>query len=483
MSSRTLLRPRWVYLGSGRLRDDLDVLVEDGVIAGLPTKAEAATIDAEVVELPDRLLLPGLMNLHTHAGAGPVGRAVGEDYELPTGMPFYVPLSRLWRFAYQEEFREKFRSVMRWDVLSMMATGTTTILNHASTDIDGYLDIAADLGVRTWTGPTIPLDVTHRLGQLEGKDAHRPDLTSHDGQQAELRTMEALFENHDRSHGDRIRILLGPAAVHTDDFSVLQAVAEMARRFDDCLVTTHLCQAPSELAETDRKYGKTPLRVLEDAGLLNERLLGAHGTYLPDEDRQAAADSGMTIVHCCSRKAKEALVSPYVSFQRSGIRVALGTDGFNPDMVEELKLAAMLGKVATGETHSPTAVEVVDAATSGAAASLGRSDLGVIAVGARADLIAIRSADSMMAPIFDPLQTLVYYGNGRDVDLVMIDGDITVRDGAFVGVDMVAARQEAEATLVSIWESAIDAGLLAEVLPSTTRPETTEPEKTEPAHA
>jgi cytosine/adenosine deaminase-related metal-dependent hydrolase len=466
---RTLLVPRWVYLGKGEVAADRAVLVEGNRIAAIVAADEA--LDASRVELPGQLLLPGLMNMHTHAGAGPVGRAISEDYLLPAGMPFYVPLSRLWRFAYQERFREAFRAVIRWDVLGMIRTGTTMIFNHASTDFEGYLAIAAELGVRSYAGPTIPLNVTHRLGQLEAGAAHRPDLADAGSQRAELDAITAMFESHNGSCGDRIRVVLGPAAVHTDDFSVLTGVAAAARRLGDCLVTTHLCQAPAELAETDRKYGKTPLRVLADAGLANDRLIAAHGTYLPDADRELAAECAMTIVHCASRKAKEAITSPLVSFAESGIRMAMGTDGFSGDMVEELKLAATLGKIATGSTHRPTAVQILDLATADAARSLGRDDLGVIREGALADLVGVR-----IGPAFDPVQSLVYYSGGHysgghPVDFQMIDGATTVRDGLLVGVDVDSARQAAEGVLEEIWQQAIAEGLLTEVLPTTSRAE------------
>lgn len=470
MVERTVIIPRWVYLGAGRTCTGAAVVVEDGTIAGILPAEQAAGIDARRIELPGEALLPGLINMHTHAGAGPVGRAVSEDYELPAGMPFYVPLSRLWRHAYREELREEFRAVIEWDVLGMIRTGTTTILNHASTDIEGYLRIAERIGVRTFAGPTIPLDVTHRLGQLSGGREDRRQITSEQAQLAELEELERLFGEWDGAADGRITMILGPAAVHTDEYSVLTGVAEAAKRLD-CLVTTHLCQAPSELATTRERFGTTPLRVLQRAGLANERLIAAHGTYLPDEDRELAAESGITIVHCASRKAKEAVISPSVSFMESGISVTLGTDGFNCDMLEELKFTAMLGKIGVSRSHRPTAAEVLDLATSHAATVLRRPDLGVIREGAKADLIGVTVTDPSIAPALDVVQSLVYYGNGRDVRFVMVDGRPLVQDGAFVAADLAGVRARAEAALTSIWESAIDAGIIAEVLPSVNRPQ------------
>ncbi|MTD15775.1 amidohydrolase family protein [Nakamurella sp. YIM 132087] len=472
MGDRRLFRPKWVLTPDG-IREGASVLVEDNrITAVLDAGADLSGIDAEVVELADQLLMPGLVNTHTHVGAGPVGRGISEDYPLPDGMPFYVPLSRLWRWAYQERFRESFRAVMEWDTLGMLRSGTTTIVNHASTDIHGYLDIAARSGIRTWTGPTIPLDVTHRLGQLDRTagdgSAERPDSISGDKQNSELAELEEMFATWDGAADGRIRMLLGPAAVHTDEFSVLQGVAEAAQRLD-CLVTTHLCQAPGELAETQRKYGTTPLRVLERAGLADDRLIAAHATYLPVEDYELAASSGITIAHCASRKAKEALTSPFQVFRDAGIKVSLGTDGFSCDMVEELTLATTLGKIATGRLHTPASAEVLEIATAGGGRALHRPDLGVIEAGALADLVGISLADAATWPVFDPIQTVALYASGRDVRLVVVDGEIRVRDGAVVGTDIAALRAAADTALQEIWSTAVDEGLLTEVLPSTSR--------------
>lgn len=463
MTSRTVLIPEWVLTGDGVVRTGCAVVVEDEKITAI-VSADETVADAIRIELPGHLLMPGLANLHTHVGAGPIARAISEDYSIPAGMPFYVPLSQLWKHAYSDELRDQYRSVVQWDLLAMMRTGTTTVVNHASTDAEGYFDIALESGVRTFAGPTVPLNVTHRLGRLQDGHAHRRDLAALDSQIDELADMRKLFAQWNGRDG-RISVLLGPAAVHAVEPTVLESVAKLADEFD-CLVTTHLCQAPSELSETNRRYGLTPLRVLERMGLTNHRLLAAHGTYLPDADLELAADSGMTLVHCASRKAKEAMISPSVRFRDAGITVGLGTDGFSCDMVEELKFAAILGKIGTAATDRPTAFETVRVATSGAAKSLGRSDLGSIQVGATADLIAIDLSGPVTGPVFDPLQTLVYYGNGRDVAFSMIGGRIIMQHGRFAGADLDSVRRAAQDALAGIWEHAVREGLIAEALPS-----------------
>jgi 5-methylthioadenosine/S-adenosylhomocysteine deaminase len=459
---RVLLRPSWVLLPDGSVAADTAVLVVGSRIEAVLPAAATDGIDAERVDLPGHLLVPGLVNLHTHVGAGPIGRAVSEDFPLPAGMPFYVPLSRLWQHAYDESVVERYRSIVEWDLLGMLRTGTTTVLNHASTDTEGYLELALRAGVRTFAGPTVPMDVAHRLGRLEAGTTRRDDSTTSDVQAAQLAGFRDLAERWE-GRADRITLVLGPAAVHAVDLGVLEAVAQLSAELGS-RVTTHLCQAPGELAETDRRYGLTPLRVLEKVGLANERLVAAHGTYLPEQDLELAASAGITVVHCASRKAKEAVVSPSVAFREAGVRVGLGTDGFSCDMVEELKFAAVLGKVGTARTDSPTAADVLHAATATNADALGRDDLGRIRPGALADLVAVDLRGPAVAPVLDPVQSLVYYGNGRDVSFSMVHGETVVRDGRVLTLDEDRVGTAAADALGSIWAEAIERGLLDDVL-------------------
>lgn len=457
---RRVLHPDWVLLEDGRVARGLAVLVRGTRIEALVP--ENRTVDGEHLRLPGHLLMPGLINLHTHVGAGPIARGISEDYPLTPGMPFYLPLSRLWRHAYRPQLLDAYRGIVEWDLLAMLRTGTTTVLNHASTDIEGYLDLAVRSGVRTVAGPTVPLDVTHRLGRLDEGRANRTDSASRADQAGELAVGRALIETWD-GRADRISVLLGPAAVHAVDLSVLEAVAHLSNELG-CLVTTHLCQAPSELAETRGRYGRTPLQVLADLGLATPRLIAAHATYLPAEDWQLAADCGITVAHCASRKAKEATVSASVALREAGIRVGLGTDGFSADLVEELKFASVLGKIGTHRTDAATARATVLSATAVNAQALGRDDLGRIAAGHLADLIAVDLSGPISGPVFDPLQTLVHYGNGRDVSFSMIHGRIVMRDHQVLDIDAIKLASQVSDSLNSIWDEARTLGLLDDVL-------------------
>lgn len=456
--SKLLLRPRWVYQGTGRTLEGTAVLVEDGIITALTQ--DTAGIDANVIDLPDHLLLPGLANAHTHIGAGPIARGVAEDWDLPEGTPFYMPLTRLWQIAYEPEIRDLYRAIVRWDLAASLLTGTTLVVNQASIDIDGFIQEAIDLGVRTYAGPSFPLNIRHRLGVM-GADrrGERTDLATEDEQIAEVQAFQELHEQYEGARDGLIRLLLAPASAHTVAYEVLEAIGRMADELG-CPVTTHLCQAPSELEEVAKRYGgKTPTQVLDDAGLLGPHTIAAHGTYVPETDYSLLADRGVTVAHCGVRKAREAVFTPFVAFQDAGVRVALGTDAFTCDLLTEMRVSGTLAKVASGKTHRPNAADLLDAATQATADALGRTDLGRIAEGAIADLVAVRLSSLENRPVYDPLRAAAYYSSGNDVDTVLINGRVVVSGGTLVGADADAIADKASDACRLIWDRARAAGI------------------------
>jgi cytosine/adenosine deaminase-related metal-dependent hydrolase len=458
-TGRLLLRPRWLLDADGHIREDARVVVEGKRIREVLQGPGPLESDARLVDLPRHLLLPGLINAHTHAGPGPIARGIGEDLPLATGAAFYVALAPLWKLAYGERFRDELRTIVHWDVYGMLRTGTTTIVQQSSVDFEGYLDAVATLGVRTYACPILPLNVEHRLGYVKDGAAARIDTVSEDEQTAELRLHQALFKRYDGSASGRIRLMLSPASAPTVPMPLLRQIRRMADEFD-CPISTHLCQAPSEVEEARARYGKSPVQVLAEAKLLGPDLICAHATYVEEADLGTLRESGTVIAHCASRKAKEAIISPYQWFVDAGIPVALGTDSFQCDLLEDMKTAAVLGKIATGRVERPSVEHVLASATTVGADSLGRSDLGRLEAGALADLIAVDLGKPHTAPVLNPLRSAVYYASGQDVDCVVVDGEVRVLDGRALDVDEVALSARAQTATERIWEAAEREGVL-----------------------
>jgi cytosine/adenosine deaminase-related metal-dependent hydrolase len=458
-TGRLELRPRWLLDADGCLLEHARVVVEGNRIREILRAPAPLESDARVIDLQRHLLLPGLINAHTHAGPGPIARGIGEDLPLATGAAFYVALAPLWKLAYDDRFRDELRTIVRWDVYGMLRTGTTTIVQQSSVDFEGYIEAVAALGVRTYACPILPLNVEHRLGYVKDGAAARIDTVSEEEQQAELRLHQALFKRFDGSARGRVRLMLSPASAPTVPMTLLRQIRRMADEFA-CPISTHLCQAPSEVEEARARYGKTPVQVLAEANLLGPDLICAHATYVEEDDLGTLRESGTVIAHCASRKAKEAIISPYQWFLDAGIPVALGTDSFQCDLLEDMKTAALLGKIATGRVERPAVEQVVASATTVGAGSVGRSDLGRVEPGALADLIAVDLGKPHTAPVLNPLRSAVYYACGQDVDCVVVDGEVRVFDGRSLDVDEAALGAQAQAATERIWEAARRSGSL-----------------------
>ncbi|MCA1647957.1 MAG: amidohydrolase family protein, partial [Chloroflexi bacterium] len=227
-----------------------------------------------------------------------------------------------------------------------------------------------------------------------------------------------------------------------------------------CPITIHAAQSQNEVNQIAQRYGCSPIAHLANVGLLGPDVLVTHATYPQDGDLSILREAGATVVHCPTRKAREAVLSPYVPYVEGGVRTALGTDAYNMDLIEDMKLAAVLGKIDAGSVSRPTAQDVMLSATRNAADALRRPDLGRIAPGSTADLTIVRLDRPHHAPVIDPLRSLVYYSSGTDVDTVLIGGRAVLREGRSLTSNEVDLRRNVEAAARRLWTAAHERGAL-----------------------
>jgi cytosine/adenosine deaminase-related metal-dependent hydrolase len=142
----------------------------------------------------------------------------------------------------------------------------------------------------------------------------------------------------------------------------------------------------------------------------------------------------------------------YPRYRRAGVNVALGTDTFPQDMLHEMRVAAVLGKVVEGDPRVATARDVFESATLAGARALGRDDLGRIAPGARADLVLVNLRTLGMAPVRDPIKNLVFSATREDVATVMIDGRVIVSGGRVLGLDEAELARELQCAAERLWK-------------------------------
>lgn len=450
----TVVRAGLVWTGGQEpeLRGRTDILIEDGVVVALePTYTGRADVE---VDAEGCLVVPGLVNCHTHAGCSPQGRGISEDLDLPEAGAFYHSLIPLLGLCYTEATPEEFLALMEWDAIAMLRGGATTVCEENFGGAELWLDIVDRLGFRSNIGLTYPGNVS-AIGYVKNGQIVRDAYDVAAGFEAGL----AFHDAHHGASGDRLRVHLSPHASDTVPEDVLRATKRAAAE-RGITIHLHLAQHLDEDRTIRAAHGVSPVQYLEQIGFLGPEVLATHVTYTDADDWAAFARTGANVVHTAYRKAKEGLTSPLWEYLERGVNVCMATDSFSHDLVENVKLSALFGKVREHAVGRPRAEHVMSCATHGAARALARPDLGRIGVGARGDLLCLDTTDPFVAPLFDPLRNVVYYANHSCVRHTLVDGRPVVSERRVVGTDETAVRARATAASQRLWALAQERGAL-----------------------
>ncbi|KIQ00364.1 N-ethylammeline chlorohydrolase [Agrobacterium tumefaciens] len=351
--------------------------------------------------------------------------------------------------AYEMYSPEELAFQKRYAFAQLLLNGITSALPIASlfyrawgetvSEFEVAAIAAEDLGIRVWLGPA------YRSGGviLDPAGAMQPVFDEERGLR-ELSDAAAFAKTlHGKGNG-LISGMFAPDRVETCTQELLRLTFAYADDLD-MPVRLHMAQGEMELQTVQRLYGTTAPQWLDNLGLLSSRLIAPHATVATDDDLARYAANGVTVAHCPLVSARHG--SSLKSFSRlkeKGIRIGMGTDTAPPDMVLNMAVGLMANRIAEGRGDAGSAADFYDAATLAGADALKRSDLGRLAPGAKADIAVFDMADRMIAPRIDPIQTLVYGATGRVTRATIVDGRLSMRDGQVAGIDLAAARGQAQ---------------------------------------
>ena len=261
-----------------------------------------------------------------------------------------------------------------------------------------------------------------------------------------------------------MRGILVPREVETCSVELMRAAAleAKARKLP---VAIHAAYNIHEFYDIIREHQKTSIELLEEIGLLSDTTNIGHGNFVAENplmnysggrDLKIMGQHRCSISHCAINIARRArFLDHWERYREAGVNIALGTDTYPRDMIMNMRTASYFGKVASRNLRAASAAEVFNAATLGGAASLGRDDIGRLAPGAKADIIAIDLTGRgtlRYGPVRDPIKSLVECGIGDDVDTVIVDGVERVSGGRIPGIDFADLRTRAQAAGERIWE-------------------------------
>lgn len=441
----------WTGVGTGVVAADL--VIEDGTVAALESPYRGR-LDLEI-DASNCLVMPGFINAHVHPGASPLLRGLAEDRDLPSGGAFYHSTIPVRRYGFQILTADQQRDIVAWDVAAMLLGGATTIVNEAFGGYVDFVELVDRLGFRSSVGLTYPANIG-AIGYVQEGRIVRDQPSDID--QDFVRAL-GLHSELNGSCGGRLTVHLSPHGSDTVREDILVATAEEAET-RDMTVHLHLSQHEEENRTILKRTGRRPTEYLADLGFLGPRVAATHFTYTEEADWQMLASSGASMIHCSYRKAKEGLTSPLVEILSRGGNVALATDSFSHNLLEDLRMAAVLGKIRQRRVGSPTAVDVVRCLTAGGARALMRHDLGILAPGKRGDVTVVELNSPFSAPVLDHLRSAVYYGDSATVRHTLVNGRPVVMDGTLVGLDLQELAPRVAAACSQVWEGAMEEGLV-----------------------
>ena len=376
----------------GRLSN---ILIEEGRFKDLAAPSDAPC--AHVLEADGMAILPPFYNTHTHAAMSLL-RGYADDMPLQKWLNEYI-----WPFENKMTAAD-IREGSRLAVREMIRTGSV-FFSDMYFDIEETIDVVQEYGMRAAIGVTFV-------------DSHSKS------QQTEK--LEMLRHWNDPT-GGRITLTVAPHAIYTVGEDLLLRCAATARELG-LKLHIHLSETRQEVDDCIRDHGTTPVRYLERLGFLGPDVIAAHVVHVDEEEAAILASRGVTISHCpCSNMKLASGVFPYRMLRDAGCRITLGSDGDssnnNLDMREEMKFAALLAKVSSGDPEILPAGEVVAMATRNGAEAFG-IDAGVIAPGKLADAVLVDLRGEKMQPCHNLLSNWVYAADSSCIDSVVCQGRI-----------------------------------------------------------
>jgi 5-methylthioadenosine/S-adenosylhomocysteine deaminase len=382
------------------------VLVENDKIVEITTKKDAHCAD-EVINGEKKVLMPGLVNTHTHLSMT-LMRGLADDLPLETWLNDHI-----WPVEANLNGEYCYAGALL-ACIEMIKSGTTTF-----NDMYFFMDHVAE--------------AVDKAG-LRGMLSHGMiDLGDEEKRKAEFKeTMRIIEKCHDTADG-RIKVAFGPHAPYTCSTELLEGVKERADKLG-LKIHIHVSETEFEVGQIKESYGARPFEYLDEIGFLGNDVIAAHAVWLSDKEINIIKENGVKLSHNPASNMKLGSgISPVSQLVDEGINVSLGTDGAasnnNLDMFEEMKLAALLQKVNTGDPTVLPAEKVLEMATIDGATALGlENEIGSIEVGKKADLVLLDMKAPHLTPFRHPVSHIVYAANGGDVDTVICNGEILMRN-------------------------------------------------------
>ena len=405
----------------------------------------------EVVDGKNLLAAPGFVNAHAHPAGELAYRGVREDHGVPA-MHMTGLYERIQAFGLDEEGQ---RACATASFAELLRCGVTTVVD-ISAPYEGWLEGLANSGLRGYAAASFSsaehvMRAPHIMDYEWDEDRGRRDFEH----------CCEVMDQADAHASGRLHAMVSPATIDNVSRDLLAesiALAESTER----RLTIHVAESVPEVRNMVAREGMTSVQWAAEVGLLGPRTLLGHAIFLDEHswvrwfthrDLDLIAQSGATVAHCPTPFSRYGhVLENFGRYRQAGVNMGIGTDTLPCNLIEEVRTATVLARVAGRDVTAGTLADVYHAATAGGADALGREDLGRLAPGAKADVVLVDLSHPLMRPVRDPIRSLVYSAAERAVRDVYVGGQRVVQDGRTLNIDSNDALerlQEAQARMLA----------------------------------
>ena len=422
---------------AGSIHDPGAVLVDGTRIVEVgPSDEVAARAPAgcETIDARGRIVLPGFVSAHNHLGYT-VFRGRAEDVGYSPSHRLYLPMSIVMR----RDEREALGSLA---VAELIRGGVTTVFQMEE-DAEALLPFIERSGVRASVGL-----MTHDVDLervMEGETVFDAGVRR---QQLD-RAIGLARECHGAADG-RISGVITTNGLATSSPELLQALRAAADRFG-LRLSVHLGTGETHMVQ--QIHGMAPFEYAQSNGFLGEDVLAVHCYTIDEPDIDALAATGTRLAHCPLINQFRGEIAPVAAMLDRGVIVGLGIDNYFSDFFDLIRSCIAVARIRAKSPEVMQAPEALALATIGSARAVGLDDrIGSIEAGKQADLQLVDMRRFGLTPVTDPIRTLVYHAHAKDVETVLVDGRVLVRDGVLLAIDEDELVERAAVAGAAAWD-------------------------------
>lgn len=403
----------------------------------------------EVVDVSGKVIIPGLIDTHVHLAQALI-RGCADDMALIQWL-----CDRVWVLQGNYTHDDGYVSA-RLCIAEMLKSGTTTFLESMLAHrygFDGIAQAVTESGIRACLAGIV-MDIGTYATQ---ESSMHPGLI--ESRETSLRGVLDMHSKWQGTANDRIHVWFGPRTPGGVTSELYREMSDLARQ-RDMGITMHLAEVEADKIFLNEKYGLSPVLYAESVGLLGPKTVLVHMVWLTEEDVKHLAATGTHVSHNPSSNSKLASgICKVPLMLEHGVNIALGCDGGpsnnDYDMIREMKLAAIIHKAVTYDPLIVPAETVLEMATINGARALGlEQEIGSLEIGKKADLVVVDLDRLHTTPSPNLVSTLVYAATGGEVDTVVVDGKVVVKEGQLLSMDEKEIKRQAREHATQVYRRA-----------------------------